>query len=490
MAQFSLEEVSNHLPIINDFPTQGVQFRDPSPLFENSSLLNKIIQFTADRIRTSCTVNKIVGIESRGFILGALLASHLKVPFVMIRKAGKSPGLCEKVEYKTEYSSSCIEVQTKSIQSTDRILIVDDLLATGGSCIAAIQLIRKLGAKVSGCFCLSELTYLDGYNNLISTCGVSCYSIIRFKKDGSFSSGTLVRDQDISSALDHRKMNLSGPIVLLYHPDMKHLAEQFIGQYPFVFSVPEIKWGEFPDGYANIEFPYSQIKHKDVVFLMSFTNKETIMDQISLALVLPRQGIKSLTILLPYFPPATMEKVTFEGELATADTYAHILSKSMTALTDRGAARIMIFDIHNVVSRFSFSDNVLYSPMSVVPMFLEKMDKIYGLKNIAICFPDEGARKRFLPYFNKDQKLVICEKVRKGAERFIHIKELLPSDFDLSSVTKYIVFDDLAQSGETLGKCAMLLRGKGAKSISCYVTHVVFPEIQVQNFFQGRCMVK
>jgi len=146
---------------VPDFPAQGILFRDITPLLRDAAGLSRAIEGVADLFRDD-RVDLVAGIESRGFILGAPLATALGVGFVPIRKLGKLPGETIGRSYFLEYGENHLEMHRDAIRSGERVLLVDDLLATGGTARAAAELIEELGGAVVGPGFLVELTALEG----------------------------------------------------------------------------------------------------------------------------------------------------------------------------------------------------------------------------------------------------------------------------------------------------------------------------------------
>lgn len=140
--QFILDNLRN----IPDYPQPGIQFQDVSTVFKNAKCLSMLADDLYNLYKDK-GITKVVGIESRGFVLGAILAARLGAGFVMCRKPGKLPGMTRKASYKKEYGFDCIEIHDDAITEEDIVLIHDDLLATGGSMIAACQLVRSFNPK-------------------------------------------------------------------------------------------------------------------------------------------------------------------------------------------------------------------------------------------------------------------------------------------------------------------------------------------------------
>jgi adenine phosphoribosyltransferase len=158
----SLEQA---LRVVPNFPKEGVTFLDISPLLEKSDNLKSLIEQLGE-LSAPFEFDKIVGIESRGFILGSALALHLNKGFVMVRKKGKLPGKTVSQSYDLEYGTDTIEILPTSVESGEKILILDDVLATGGTAAATCKLVQKLGGQVSGCLFLIELDFLKGRDKM------------------------------------------------------------------------------------------------------------------------------------------------------------------------------------------------------------------------------------------------------------------------------------------------------------------------------------
>lgn len=157
--------IKEYVRTIPDFPKQGIMFRDVTTLFEHDVAYPKMIDEIVAEYRDK-GINKVAGIEARGFILGGAIAHMLGIGFITIRKKGKLPHKTHSEEYKLEYGTDALEIHVDAVNEGDNILIVDDLIATGGTAIAALNLINKSGGKVSDACFIIDLPELKGSSNL------------------------------------------------------------------------------------------------------------------------------------------------------------------------------------------------------------------------------------------------------------------------------------------------------------------------------------
>jgi adenine phosphoribosyltransferase len=150
---------------VPDFPKPGIIFKDITPVLKDPAALRSVIDEFA-KIYGKKDVQAVAGIESRGFILGAPLAYDMKVPFIPIRKEGKLPYKKIKASYSLEYGEATIEMHSDAVERGQRVLIIDDLLATGGTAAASIGLVEQLGGEVVSCGFVIELEFLRGRERL------------------------------------------------------------------------------------------------------------------------------------------------------------------------------------------------------------------------------------------------------------------------------------------------------------------------------------
>jgi len=158
------EVVASRLRDVPDFPVAGVTFKDFTPLLSDGPALRAVVQDISRRYAGQ--VDVVVGIEARGFILGAAVASELGIGFVPVRKAGKLPAQTHSAEYKLEYGSATIEIHTDAFVGGKKALVMDDVLATGGTAQAACELVERAGASVEAVEVVLELRFLHGRDKL------------------------------------------------------------------------------------------------------------------------------------------------------------------------------------------------------------------------------------------------------------------------------------------------------------------------------------
>ena len=148
-----------------DFPKPGIVFKDITPILKDAALCEEITAALAEQLK-DVKIDVVAGVESRGFLFGMLLAQALKVPFVPIRKAGKLPFKTIQQACNLEYGSAVLELHEDALEPGQHVLIHDDLLATGGTVVAAAKLITRLNAKVAGCSFIIALDFLNGRERL------------------------------------------------------------------------------------------------------------------------------------------------------------------------------------------------------------------------------------------------------------------------------------------------------------------------------------
>jgi len=161
----TVDDLRARIREVPDFPKPGILFYDITTLLKDADAFREVVDRMADQV-DGRTIDLVVGMESRGFIFSAPLAYKLQAGFVPVRKLGKLPADTIEVEYALEYGTATLEIHRDAIQPGQRVLIVDDLLATGGTVMGTIELVRRLGGEIAGLSFMVELTALHGRDKL------------------------------------------------------------------------------------------------------------------------------------------------------------------------------------------------------------------------------------------------------------------------------------------------------------------------------------
>ncbi|XP_074272417.1 ribose-phosphate pyrophosphokinase 4 [Silene latifolia] len=262
-------------------------------------------------------------------------------------------------------------------------------------------------------------------------------------------------------------------ILLFYCEEALDLASKVAAQSPLI-QLQSISWRSFDDGFPNLFINDAQeIRGHHVAFLASFSKPEVIFEQLSVIYALPRLFVASFTLVLPFFPTGSFERMEEEGDVATAFTMARLLSN--IPVSRGGPTSIVVYDIHALQERFYFGDHVLPCFETGIPLLKQRLQELPEANKIVIAFPDDGAWKRFHKQLDH-YPTVICTKVREGDKRIVRVKEGNPAGYHV------VIVDDLVQSGGTLIECQKVLKAHGAAKVSAYVTHAVFPKRSFERF--------
>jgi len=171
-----LKELKDAIRDVPDFPKKGILFKDITTLLKDGDKLRKAVDALCEKYK-NVEVDKVLGVEARGFIFAPMVAYKLGAGFVPVRKPGKLPAKTKAVTYDLEYGTDTLEIHEDAINKGDRILIIDDLLATGGTAAGVVKMVRELGGEVLGVGFLIELTFLNGKDKLS---GVDVFSLIQY----------------------------------------------------------------------------------------------------------------------------------------------------------------------------------------------------------------------------------------------------------------------------------------------------------------------
>lgn len=172
-----MEELKRKIREVPDFPKPGILFYDVTTLLKDADGLHNVIDLLTTRYR-DLGIQKVLGIESRGFILGPVLAYNLGAGFVPVRKKGKLPAATLQASYSLEYGADTLEIHRDAVSPGERVLIVDDLIATGGTAAATVDMVRQLGGNLVGLAFLIELTFLSGRDKIPA--GLDVFSVLQY----------------------------------------------------------------------------------------------------------------------------------------------------------------------------------------------------------------------------------------------------------------------------------------------------------------------
>ncbi|XP_033754307.1 adenine phosphoribosyltransferase-like [Pecten maximus] len=170
MTEEKIKRINDAVSVHPDFPKPGIDFKNIFPVLRNPSLFKDLIDVMVESVSKNAEgVKKIVGLDARGFLFGPMIAQALGIGFVPVRKAGKLPGATHSITYKLEYGQDTFEVEQDSVKQGEKVVIVDDLLATGGTMKAAYDLVNKAGGEVLQCLVVMELVDLRGRDKVPNT---------------------------------------------------------------------------------------------------------------------------------------------------------------------------------------------------------------------------------------------------------------------------------------------------------------------------------
>lgn len=454
---FCLQDIANELEVY-DF--KGVSFRHIGSLMLNPEKWRFTIDSMYNLIK-HLDIDCFIGLESRGFLFTEI-ATKANASFVMVRKSGKLPGITDQIFYGKEYGHDVLQIMIDDVSKLNgkRIMIIDDLSATGGSINAAKELLTRHGCNVVGSLVLIELLNHSDVSNLENH-----FSLLKF--DINSRSKQLYKPEALRFNPLNEGIFSDEKEVVFYSTTSLNLAKNYVSNN-LNSRLGNVLINYFNDGKPNFMFEKRErLENKKIIFFLSLFNLEKLSEDLSLITALIRQGIDSLDIYIPYYSVGTMERVNEEGVLATAETIPNQIAGACIGFP----ANIHIYDIHALQEQFYFPDPCVVVKRSGIDLLLKEIDR----KDV-IVFPDDGSYKRFSSMF-RGFKMIICSKQRIGDKRVVQVSEYknFPTITEFEFTGRYIIVDDLVQSGGTLLEVANLLKSLGYTRICAYVTHAVFP---------------
>lgn len=392
------------------------------PLMHSPDLLTESVWTLASGL----LFNKVVALDARGFLLTGEFARR-KYPIVMARKPGKLPGQELVVEYKKEYGVDRLCIQSGTIEPGDAVIVIDDVIATGGTMKAAEALVEKAGGRVV-CF-IAPYAITTAANNFlfdeIARCRFLC-------------------NQEFSPALP--PLRAYGPdrhFSFMFPPSLRVYDTKKIG-VPIQFQ----KFYKSSNMWAN----FTSIANKTVFLFMDPSNATETFNMLQLLSVLHRKDPKKIIVVIPFLEQSTQDRVEFKDDsfesIASVDTISKLIGKH----------QVLTFDLHAEQSRFAFHDLRFDSLVHL----LWKHYLTENSKSIPV-FPDEGSAKRYGKILGVPA--VVFRKKRDGAKRIVC------TDDSIERGARYVIIDDLVRSGGTMNEVAKYLLSKGASSVDCLFAH-------------------
>ena len=174
-----MSNIKNAIRTIPNFPVDGILFRDVTTLYSNPNAMKEVVNLTVNFWKNE-GLTCVAGMEARGFVTGSLIANNLSLPFIPIRKKGKLPYQTISQDYDLEYGKATLEIHIDALKKSDKVLIIDDLIATGGTALATIALVKKLEANIQGCSFIIDLPELGGRKK-IEDIGIKVQTLCTFE---------------------------------------------------------------------------------------------------------------------------------------------------------------------------------------------------------------------------------------------------------------------------------------------------------------------
>lgn len=413
---------------------KGVPFLDIQyPLLKYPKELSEIVWRLSDGI----LFNKVVVLDARGFLMCGEYARR-GYPIVLARKEDKLPGKTEHVEYKKEYGTDSLYIESESIQRADCVLIIDDVIASGGTMLAAASLIEKMGGKVAGFIAPYAIETEPG----VLMCNNNIRKNIRF----------LCTQTQAAEAM------VSGPSKIVSYQDQNNYRFRLI--FPpslYVYDKRQhaapIEWGRFARS-PNIWFDGKKFANNQVFVFMDPSNEAETFNVLQLVSILHRKDPKEIMIVIPFLEQGTQDRIEYSGNmqsLALVDTISNMIGKT----------RVLTFDLHAEQSQFAFRDLRFEN---LVPKLWELY--LQHNKNSIVVFPDDGAAKRYSKLLNLGDRQCICfRKIRKGDARVVS------TDSQIVPNMNYVIVDDLVRSGGTMNEVAKYLFEHKAANVDALFTH-------------------
>lgn len=447
---------NRHLAKIDPLKTRmidfnGVKFIDiQHTLVEQPSVLPKVTY----QLSMGLMFDTVVVIGARGFLLVGEFQQH-KYPIVMLRKPGKLPGDVITQEYKKEYGKGKLELQLGWISETSNVLIIDDVMATGGTVRAAMDLVEECGGHVCGV--ITPFAVSDENDNLLVK-DQTILSLLRYAMTSKMIEDRQKESNDDIAADTKSKANNSSHaqdnvfVVPLSLRPLVHVSNK----------IADVQWGDFTRS-SNIKFNPQDFKNKHVYVLLDPSNDKETLNVIQLTSILYRKDPESVQIVMPFFEQGTQDRVEYITDKNGDQLETLALGDTMAKLLNHLKCPVYTFDIHSPQNIFAFHD---MRNLSLVKALLRQYQEKYP--DATVVFPDEGACKRFGVLVKPNTSIVTFRKKRGHNDtRIVH------TDCGISH-SRMVIVDDLVRSGGTMRQVALYLKEHGATEVDALFAHAAF----------------
>ncbi len=441
-------------------PHKGVQFIDIQSAIAapDSNLISSVRQ-----LGYGLMFNVVLILDARGFLFaGPFQEDGYRI--IMARKSGKLPGEELVIEYEKEYGKDSLCIQKGLIQKGDRVLIVDDVIATGGTMLAAAKLVKMCEADVA-CFVAPFVVLQEG----------------KFMYPPAISQNCRFLQTNESVGCNEQQLN---PIDALMQKDKTFYTDPsaqmpkdtvciFHKCFAYYGQTKGFKWGSFYAS-SNIWFNSAMLKNKRVLVFIDWTDHKAALDLLQLISILPKKKPKEVVIVMPFIDQSTQDRIEYQIQiengmsitmesLAEIDTIAKLVGKNPS----------LTFDLHALQSQLVFEN---LTCLSIMTHLWKKFHN--ENPNVRPVFPDEGAKKRFTALLNITNALCFTKsRGPDGKQRILTLEE--PID-EKTAKDGFVIIDDLVRSGGTLKKAREFLQ-KYTSDIYVMFSHAAFEPVAAKN---------
>lgn len=403
---------------------------------------------TTFRLANNLLYDTVVCLDARGFLLVGEFMRH-KIPIVLARKPGKLPDEELIVEYKKEYGVDRLCIEKSALSPGNRVVIIDDIIATGGTMRAVEQLVKLANAEVVAFVAPYALRNPDGTlmcNDLAHNTRFLCD-----QNQAAKAMETKYLNEKVVLYSPPERLKNTYPLKMIFPPSMYALDK-------YNMHVP-IRWGRFARS-SNIWFNPLHVKGQDILVFMDPANTQESFDVLQLLAILHRKDPARVRVVIPFLEYGTQDRIEYDGNgwqsLAGVDTVAKIMQQN----------KIITFDLHAEQSQFAFYD--LRFASLVAGLWAKYVSM--NLDTISV-FPDDGAAKRFGKLC---KNYITFRKVRIGDKRVVSTDaKVLPQN--------YVIIDDMVRSGGTMYEVANYLLTNGAKNVDALFAHAPFEPAAARN---------